>query len=75
MTSPSVEGSRLQRFRESIGPLFIRGHKYQADAAVVGANFCGSTWCVVLISSDTFGAGSATIVMQADKILCRTHVQ
>ena len=33
--SPFVEGSRLQRLRESIGPLFIRGHKYQADAAVV----------------------------------------
>ena len=33
--SPFVEGSRLQRLRESIGPLFIRGHKYQADAAMV----------------------------------------
>ena len=35
VSSPFVEGSRLQRLRESIGPLFIRGHKYQADAAVV----------------------------------------
>ena len=35
VSSPFVEGSRLQRLRESIGPLFIRGHKYQADAPVV----------------------------------------
>ena len=33
--SPFVEGSRLQRLRESIGPLFIRGRKYQADTAVI----------------------------------------
>ena len=35
VSSPFVEGSRLQRLRESIGPLFIRGHKYQADAPMV----------------------------------------